>query len=274
MKNSISSILLGICLISFLVACKKDKDLEEDTTTTTTVNSDDEIVDDGDDTNDEITGSLLYLKFRHVIDGEVVSLDSIRYENAALNVYSVEVLKYFVSNFKFFTKGKTIEVNKAFYVDIEDVTSMTLALDQPLTIDTFTGISFTFGLDSSMNETGTYTNEPEINMEWPEMMGGGYHFMKLEGKYNENDSTIEHYHMHTGASAGLPFHFTVNLNQDTIYSTGADINITVDMNINEWMTGPNNWNFDDYQAGIMGDTLAQRSLKENGNSVFSIGKIQ
>jgi len=265
---------LTVCIL--FVACKKEP-IEPDTSTDT---EDIVLNDDDSDTvgQDGPSTTNVSVSFRHKVDDQVVSLNNMKYYNADSTNFNVEVLKYFVSNLTFYGLDYTIKLDTAFYIDIDDNSTFTLSYDQPLVNDTYTKIGFTFGLDTGMNKMGLYTNAPEMNMEWPMMMGGGYHYMKLEGKY-DSAGTTKNYKIHTGATAGIPGDFEVEFNLEditefeVITADGEDIDIIIDMDINKWMSSPHTIVLDSIDGGMMGDTTAQRLVKENGHDVFSIGKI-
>ena len=64
------------------------------------------------------------------------------------------------------------------------------------------------GLDTAKNISNKYVNDDfHTTMFWPEPNGGGYHYMKLEGAYN-NDSTF--YNTHTGGTMGGDYSFRKN----------------------------------------------------------------
>jgi len=103
-------------------------------------------------------------------------------------------------------------------------------------------------------------------MAWPEMMGGGYHYMKLEGAY-QNDSTF--YNTHTGPSMGVDYSFMVSkeiaLNVD---GDLGDISFDLNMIIDNWYKNPNDISF---ANAIMMDMQKQMQFKMNGmTDVFTI----
>jgi hypothetical protein len=102
-------------------------------------------------------------------------------------------------------------------------------------------------------------------MAWPDMMGGGYHFMKLEGSYVDSTGTYG-YAMHVGKNAYLvnctmSHHFDLN--------TGLNAKELV-MNVNEWFKNPAIYDFNvdgNYSMGVM---AAMTKLKNNGTDIFTI----
>jgi hypothetical protein len=47
-------------------------------------------------------------------------------------------------------------------------------------------------------------------MEWPIMMGGGYHYMKLEGKF-DSAAIVKNYQTHTGPTNGNQNYISLDL---------------------------------------------------------------
>ena len=65
-------------------------------------------------------------------------------------------------------------------------------------------ISFTFGLNETVNVDGGLPNTQEnVNMEWPIPGDQGYHYMKFEGRYQVNGmGDQKNFNLHTGATGG------------------------------------------------------------------------
>ena len=103
-------------------------------------------------------------------------------------------------------------------------------------------------------------------MFWPYMMGVVYHYMKLEGAYN-NDSTF--YNTHTGGTMGIDYSFK-NKFEISLNTTDEDkiAEINFNMEINNWYQNPNSINL---EPAIMSDMTKQGQLQINGmTDVFSI----
>jgi len=210
--------------------------------------------------------------FIHEIDGSDFQFDVISYPHPAGQNYSVQTLKYFVSNIVLYkASGDSVYIDVEHYVDATDPTTTTLKYSQDIENTSYTGIAFIFGLDATKNVTGAYLNPPENLMEWPIPMGGGYHYMKMEGKY-DSLGTIKNYNIHTGASMGNQYYFKANLTQAFTVTNNA-VHVELKMELNNWFQSPNLFNFDVYGDAIMGNQGAQQAISENGNDVFSIGTI-
>ena len=225
-------------------------------------------------------GSCIYpatysttFNFKHEINGGPFLFDTILYGHPAGQPYSVETLKYFVSNIVLYkASGDSVYIDVEHYVDAEIPSTTILKFNQSIENTTYTGVAFIFGLDEVKNITGAFVNPPESLMEWPVPMGGGYHYMKMEGKY-DSLGVIKNYNTHTGMSMGIPYHFQVYLPQ-SFTVTKNQVSIDLKMELNNWYQNPTLYDFDVYGDAIMGNAAAQQAIHDNGTDVFSLGNIE
>ena len=110
------------------------------------------------------------------------------------------------------------------------------------------------------------------------MLGGGYHYMKINGRWIDGSSVRQPFNLHTGkiatdnGFADNTFIVTLPLEQfAVIHKETAEL--TLQMNINAWFTNPNTFDFNVFGGSIMQNREAQQILRENGRDVFSV-KIQ
>jgi len=212
------------------------------------------------------------INMKHMVGNNLADFDNIQYTNAFGNLYSVITLKYFVSDFRFYkTNSDAIFVDQEFYVDALDETTLTLDLNTTLPPDDYTTVSFVFGLNTAKNITGAFPNPPENAMEWPQPMGGGYHYMKLEGKI-DSSGTINNYQAHTGATMGNANFINVIIPVSFSTMDKEEMNLNIIMDINKWWAVPNMLDLNEVTM-IMGNQEMQEKLKANGQYVFSMGSI-
>ena len=220
--------------------------------------------------------STVIFHFDHTVDGDGVVYDKLRYKNEAGNRYSVMTLKYYISDIRFHRyDGTAYHVDCVHYRDIAAPETRSLVADN-IPDGEYAYISFIFGLDATKNISYSLPPTQENNnMEWPEPMGGGYHFMKLEGRYFKSNGAIGSYNTHTGRleTGGHIYEnfIQVELPFSSITLDRRDIEIQVVMNLNEWYRGPNVYDLEAFEPAVMGNQEAQRLLKENGATAFSIG---
>lgn len=217
---------------------------------------------------EENTEVQLSFRFNHFVKSEAVEFDKIKYTNAFGNEYSVSTLKYFVSNITLHkSDGTTILFDDEHYVDARDNSTLEYTPANKIAAGDYTSISFIYGIDSVKNKTGRYTNPPESLMEWPVPMGGGYHYMKLEGKF-DSTGMIKNYQAHTGPAMGNPNYFEVNLTGSAFSCSCANVQIAIEMDIDKWWVNPNTLDLNDMSM-VMGNQEMQLKLKANGADVFS-----
>jgi hypothetical protein len=210
--------------------------------------------------------------FSNRVGTSTLNFDQIMYQNAFGNIYSVSTLQYFVSDIKLNKPdGTSVMIDTIHYVDGEDQNTLLFAPPMKVPAIDYSSISFIFGLNEEKNVTGAFTNPPESLMEWPLPMGGGYHYMKLEGKI-DNDGVIENFQAHTGPTMGNPYFIEVTL-PASAFTAKEGLIITIGMNINNWWTNPNTIDLND-MSSIMMDMDAQQELKANGGDVFYLESIE
>jgi hypothetical protein len=104
-------------------------------------------------------------------------------------------------------------------------------------------------------------------MEWPVMMGGGYHYMKLEGNYETPDES-SFFNFHSGAFEGVPYEIEVSIDKPFTVD-GDKLSIQLAMEIQNWFTDPYDWDFNYFGPAIMGNHEAQETVQANGYNVYT-----
>ena len=232
--------------------------------------------------------AAINLNLGYEVNGKSLVTDTLCYENEAGNQFLITEIQWFLSNIELKNEAgdwimlhqtglsDTLDVSRVYYIDTDIPESQTLH-SSPVKVGHYTAIRFTFGLDESDNQTGLFTDPPESEMFWPEMLGGGYHYMKLNGKYLNAEDRLAPMAIHLGIGQNedctefyqnyfiveLPIEFNVKVN------TENQLDLT--MVIDNWFRNPNTIDFDEFGSHIMQNQTAQRLLKGNGKDVFRIG---
>lgn len=238
--------------------------------------------DDDDDDDDMHTEQHnVTFRFKHNVSGDSLELDTMKYTNAFGNLYRVENLQYLVSNFRLhLDDGSCEELTGYHYVDIHDQSTWEFTPTVKADHGDYHSISFTMGMDEEDNITAAYPDLNLLNWGWPMMLGGGYHFMKLEGKYMDMSSTVQNFATHYGTAREITqtdttFHqnyFMADLGHVHLDVDG-DMFVEIEMDINNWYNDPPVWDFNVWNAPIMPIYDAQRAVRNNGHDVFSAGNI-
>jgi len=223
------------------------------------------------------------LHFTHTINNNPVQFNQLIYTNTAENLFQVNEVKYFISKLILIdNKKKSIVIKQndgIHYVDCSLSSSLNWKIDDT-PVGNYSAISFVFGLDENDNKSNRFVNPPENNFSWPDYLGGGYHYMQINGKFLNNEDKIQNINIHTGIgqlydenneikqfvqnyfTVKLPVNFSVNEKTNSI--------LTLNMEIQRWFDMPNLFNFNDFETGIMQNQNAQRLLRENGENVFAV----
>lgn len=228
----------------------------------------------------------LKLIFTHEVNGYPLVKDSMIYMNEAGNFYEVNELRYFLSDITLHnSNGSDFIIQKEkdiYYVDNDIATTLMWQVPDNIPVGQYESISFTFGIPSYKNISYMFVNPPEVNMLWPEMLGGGYHYMMLNGKWLDTLGQIENINTHLGIGCVISGNnlfyadnsFNVNLNSSFSIGKDATTEIEVVMNIDSWYKTPYTYDHNVYGQNIMNNQEAMLKIADNGFDVFSVGEVK
>lgn len=238
--------LLIVAPLFIFLSCKKDNGVSDEVPTA--------------------TNPSLNLSFRFRVDGPSLNFDTIIYENQAHNHFSVNTIVFYLSQISLIkADSSSVMVKDWLFVDARTAATLDESL-KDIPKGCYTGISFNIGIDSVHNiPNGLPATNDNLMMEWPVLMGGGYHFLKLEG-YFADSAGSPGYAMHLGTNKCL---IKVQIPVSMCFDKDAISKMLV-MNINEWFRNPNIFDFNIDGNYIMGDSAAMMKFASNGADVFSI----
>ena len=271
MKKRFLIFVLAICVIVLLFSCCKNDD---------------------DDNQPVAETGHIKLKFSHYVDGQPLNKDTMIYINPAGNHYEVSQLMYFISDVILYKSDGTTQIIddwKAInYVDIDIPSTLTWDVYDDIPVGTYDSITFIFGITGEKNQSFMFVNPPESNMMWPDVLGGGYHYMMLNGKWRDTINNIENFNFHIGIGqlyksnvidvdsiyAFVQNYFNVSL-PNSSFTIEKDVTreIEIIMNIDSWFKTPHNYDHNYWGGSIMQIQPAMQTAKENGYDVFTIGFI-
>ena len=231
------------------------------------------------------------LNIGYEVNGVPLVTDTLCYVNEAGNPFLVTEIQWFLSDIQLLDQDGEWHLLKQrdavdsiteltehiFYIDTDIPESQTLR-GKEIPVGHYTRLRFTFGLDETDNQTGLFSDPPESDMFWPDMLGGGYHYMKLNGKYINEDGRLAPLAIHLGIGQNEDFtqfyqnYFIVQLPIDFDVKENTDNQLDLTMVIDNWFRNPNLYDFNVYGSHIMQNQSAQRLLNGNGKDVFRIGK--
>lgn len=231
------------------------------------------------------TGKIVF-KFAHYVNGLPLKKDTMKYVNEAGNPYEINEVKYFISDVTLRKDDGTsfvIDDDKdIYYIDNDIASTLIWNVYDAIPTGTYSSISFHFGIASAKNHSFMFVNTPEVNMMWPDVLGGGYHYMMLNGKWENTSSQIAGFNCHLGIGREIngtdtiftDNSFVVNLPSSSFSLTKAQTReIQIIMNIESWFKTPNTYDHNVYGGDIMENQAAMGKIAQNGVDVFSIGYI-
>lgn len=239
------------------------------------------------------TGSVKFI-FTHLVDGQALQKDTMKYINEAGNPYEINQLMYFISDVTLHKSDGTKKIIEDWedinYVDIDIPSTLVWDVYDDIPVGAYDSVSFTFGINAEKNVSFMFVNYPEANMMWPNVLGGGYHYMMINGKWKDTANAVENFNFHLGI--GQLYHSNAIDNVDSIYAfvqnyfnvtlsnskftinEGATRQIEIIMNVDSWFKTPNVFDFNFWGQNIMQNQAAMQAAKENGADVFSVGAIK
>ncbi len=217
--------------------------------------------------------------FKHNCNGSELQKGILNYTNQAGNIYQVNELQYFISEVTFTAAdGQIIPIttdNAIHYIDMDVSSTLEWNPDDRLPVTQYASISFVVGINEAKNKTGLFLNPPERDMFWPDIMGGGYHYLKMNGKWKADGDTIKPFNFHLGIGMnmdGTTFYqnyFKVTLPLNIQAGTLSNV-FTITMNIEKWFEAPNVWNWNVTGGQIMQNQDAMHKACENGANAFQV----
>jgi hypothetical protein len=240
--------------------------------------------------NPTAANGKLKIVFTHTINNQAIQLNSNIYINEAGNHYELTDIMYFISDITLYPRtGNTVSIDDqtaVHYTDIHIPSTLNWNVSDPIPVGIYDSIRFTFGLNEQRNQTASFVNPPESNMAWPDMLGGGYHYMMMNGKWLNPQNLSVPFNFHLGI--GQIYTDTINYDVNTItafvqnyfkltlalsalqISKDNTTTIKLNMAIDSWFKTPHAWDHNYWGGSVMQKQRALQCIKENGFDVFSL----
>jgi hypothetical protein len=237
---------------------------------------------------DEVSDGKIVIHFNHVVDGDPLEVDTLKYVNAAGNPYLINEIQYFISDVTLYKEDGTSFLiqnpEDIHYVDTDIADTQIWEVYDNITPGHYDSIAFRFGISEEKNISNMFVNPPENYMFWPEYLGGGYHYMKMNGKWLEEGQTVQTTPFNCHLGIGQIYYsfpdsiigfihndFRVSLPGSSFEITdGGKKQIYITMNIENWFKEPHIYDFNVWGSYTMQNQEAMQTLKENGYNVFSV----
>ena len=216
-------------------------------------------------------GLKLDFEISHVFDSLQLVWDQQGYLNAAGNDLSFSRVEYIVSGIKLKQiSGGGFSAPSAYFVSPGADGKDRFTLNE-VPEGTYSGIEFVFGLKPEKNISKSLSSDQDfLRFEWPEPMGGGYHFMKLEGHFLSVD-TLYGYGIHIGSNG---FYLEYDFPSDFEVVEGANgvagVEVFLQMDLSQWFKTPYTYNFSSDPNYTMGDSTSMMHIVSNGSDAFTL----
>jgi len=240
---------------------------------------------------ERVNASKVEFIFEHYVGDSKLIFDEMNYTNAAGNDYEVTEIQYFVSDITLNkVDGDKIVLDGekfAHYIDTNIPETFSWKVSDGIPAGEYKSISMTFGIKGEKNKPFMFTDPPESDMLWPINLGGdegGYHYMKLNGFWMNQEGQREPFNFHLGVGQERDTEnnivgFIQNWFEEELPSSsftiaeGEEKQIAIRMDVDEWWKNPNIYDHDFHGGKIMQNQDAMRMGVENGKSVFKVSKI-
>lgn len=238
------------------------------------------------------TGKISF-DFIHLLDGNPLETDVMKYVNAAGNPYEINQLMYFVSDVALYKSDGTVKMisdwTDIHYVDIDMPETLKWNVSDDIPSGAYDSITFVFGISAEKNKLYRFLDPPEVNMMWPDILGGGYHYLMMNGKWRDSQDVVNNFGFHLGI--GQLYRSNV-IDTDSIYAFVQNFfivslpaaqfvieenktrQVEIIMNIESWFETPHIYDHSFWGGMIMQNQPAMLMAKENGFDVFSVGEIR
>ncbi len=247
MKNSVLFIMLVASL--FLGSCNKQKNPDPLSPT-----------------------ANVKIKFLNQADGVSIVQSSGTYTNSAGNQYTVDLLKYYVTNVILVKEdGTQVKLDNYDLINAFDDNFSTVEATN-IPNGTYKTMLFNLGIEKGRNHSGAQDGDldPSYNMIWS--WNTGYIFFKHEGNYINSSNVSKSLTLHLGTDDALAL-ITVPISLEV---TGKDKTMNVVFNLNKMYDEPKlDFNADDFHMSDQAsDAKWIGEMKANSGNAFSFKNVE
>ncbi len=231
-----------------------------------------------DKNDDQPQNTPVSIDFSHSFNQQEIdssNFNALDYTNGFGTTLSITRLRYLISQISF-TNQQGIKTIVKDYQLVDLSQDNSLAINDILLPPGAYNLKMRFGFTEATNTSSIYPDLNAASWNVPESLGGGYHYMQLEGRFLDptNEPFIYAYHTISAVQNPGPENtredtsIEIDLGEITVTQDATQINVTMD--INQWFENPNLWDLNILNGMLMGNYTAQKMMQENGQTVFSL----
>lgn len=258
MKSTIKFIYLALISI-LLTNCKKD------------------LIEPSEPLKTQPSSGSISLNFETVVGDSALILSTKTYTNQAGNTFNVTKLKYYISNIKLIKQdNSTWSENYSYHIVDHSNSNTTGFIITGVPFDTYKGIEFMIGVDSTHNVSGSQTGalDPTNDLYWS--WNQGYIFAKLEGTSPQSTATGSKIMYHVGGYSGANNAIKIISPSFNGETANVSANVTPEIHVkNEllnWLDTPNQMDFSSVNV-IMMPGANSKKVADNYSAAFTIEHI-
>lgn len=278
-----TSILL--CFAAILTGCSNNDDSPQSVlgcTDESSLNYNPNATTDDGSCEYAVTPSFSFTQNWDGNDIQNADFDVTEYTIAHGEVLTLSKLVYLISDITFTNaNGDAYTGDDYNLVNVREGENLTFTPNVAIPEGDYT-VSFTFGFnDEDNSENYQDLNSADGGWNVPLILGGGYHYMRMEGKFTSDvigpgETNFQYHTIRAADPMASPIlltdtSFEVELG---VISVGENTQIEIEMNVAEWFKNPNTWNLSVLYTMLMPNYNAQIMMSENGaGGVFSLGAV-
>ena len=220
------------------------------------------------------------LNFSHTWNGQEVTssaIDTSRFINENADDIRITRLRYLISDIVLTHESGVDAMLTGYHlIDIMDDESLSYSTADEIIPGEYT-MSIRFGFNDADNQDGIYNDLNTASFDVPAQLGGGYHYMQLDGTYKNSNNDDDPFNYHvirafdmTGTNEPQDTSIKISLGSVTV---GVNTQVNIQMDLYEWFSNPHLWDLSELNTMLMSNYDAQIKMSQNGASAFSLISI-
>lgn len=226
--------------------------------------------------DDSVDPVSVTFSFSHFFDGEFITDSNFTssFQTAGSTQITLTRVRYVISDIKLtHENGQVINLKEYNLVDVGNGTGFSFTTTESIAPGRYTSVSFRFGFSEEDNGTGVYPDLTGVNFDVPTMLGGGYHYMQMDGTYIDvnNQTSPFNYHaisainMADGTPQREDTSFEIDLGAAVI-DPESNTTFAVSVDLAGWFNNPGIWSLDLWDVMLMGNYQAQLAMNQQGQT--------
>jgi len=201
------------------------------------------------------------------------------YTNSLGTEMIIDRFRYVISDISLtHVSGEVTNLKEYNLVDVNNESGLSFTTSESILPGEYSSVTFRFGFSEEDNTDGAYVDLTSANFDVPSNLGGGYHYMQMDGFFTDSNNTQSSFAFHaiSAIDTSVPVDDRVREDTSLNFSVGSvsvqsTTNINVSVDLSGWFEAPNEWDLNALNNMLMGNYEAQQDMFENAQSgVFGL----